>query len=38
LIEIEKIATELGCKLIHLAIAWVINYQYTSTALIGARN
>jgi voltage-dependent potassium channel beta subunit len=37
--ELSDIATnELGCKLIHLALAWAIKYQYTSSALIGARN
>lgn len=32
------IADELGCKLIHLALAWVIKFPYASSALIGARN
>ena len=37
--EIKKIAEgELNCKLIHLAIAWVLKFEYTSTALFGARN
>lgn len=29
---------ELGCELMHLAVAWVLGFRYTSTALIGARN
>lgn len=29
---------QLDCTLAHLAIAWSLKYQYTSTTLIGARN
>lgn len=34
----ELAEKELGATLAHLAIAWAIKYQYTSSALIGARN
>lgn len=29
---------EFGASLAQLAVAWVIKYQYTSSALVGARN
>ena len=32
------IAEELECKLVHLALAWVIKFPHTSSALIGARD
>ncbi len=35
---LQPIADELGCKLTHLALAWVIKFPFTSSALIGARN
>ena len=38
LIKLEEVAKELGCKLVHLALAWVLKFQYTNSALIGARN
>ena len=39
LAAIQKIAEEeLKCKLLHVAIAWVIHYQHVDSALIGARN
>jgi len=31
------VADEIGCKLIHLALAWVIKYPHLDSALIGAR-
>jgi aryl-alcohol dehydrogenase-like predicted oxidoreductase len=37
--ELSDIAQkELGCKLIHLALAWAIKYEHLDSALIGARN
>jgi aryl-alcohol dehydrogenase-like predicted oxidoreductase len=37
--ELSDIAQkELGSNLTHLALAWVIKYQHTDSALIGARN
>ena len=39
LLAIQKIAEEeLGCKLLHVAIAWAIHYKHLDSALIGARN
>ena len=39
LLAIQKIAEEeLGCKLLHVAIAWAIHYQHLDSALVGARN
>lgn len=37
--ELKELAEkELGCDLTALAIAWVIKFPYTSTAIFGARN
>lgn len=37
--ELKPIAeNELNCTLAQLAVAWVMKYQHTSTALIGAKN
>lgn len=36
--ELQVVAEELKCKLVHLALAWVLKYPYTTSALIGARN
>jgi aryl-alcohol dehydrogenase-like predicted oxidoreductase len=36
--ELDLIAEELNCKLAHLALAWVIKFSHTSSALTGARN
>lgn len=36
--QLEGVAKELGCKLVHLALAWVLKFQFTNSALIGARN
>jgi aryl-alcohol dehydrogenase-like predicted oxidoreductase len=37
LIQLREVANEIGCKLVHLALAWVIKYPHTDSALIGAR-
>jgi aryl-alcohol dehydrogenase-like predicted oxidoreductase len=34
---LSELAESIGFKLIHLALAWVIKYEYASSALIGAR-
>lgn len=36
--QLAELAEKEGATLAHLAVAWVIKYQYTSSALIGARN
>ncbi len=36
--EFKKIAEELEMTQVQLALAWVINFPYTSSALIGSRN
>lgn len=37
--EIKIIAEEeLSCRLSQLAVAWVIKFKYTSSALIGVKN
>lgn len=36
--KLHDFADKLGCKMNHLALAWVIKFPYLSTALIGARN
>ena len=39
LVELKKIAEEeLGCKLTHLALAWVLKFKHTSAAIFGARS
>ena len=36
--ELDVIAEEIECKLVHLALAWVIKFPHSSSALIGARD
>lgn len=35
--DLSALAESVGFKLTHLALAWVIKFQYTTSALIGAR-
>jgi len=35
---LEGLAKEIGCKLAHLALAWVLKFDYANSALIGVRN
>lgn len=36
--DLSALAVSLGFKLNHLALAWVINFAHSDSALIGARN
>lgn len=36
--NLSGLAESMGFKLLHLAIAWVMKFVHTSSALIGARN